>query len=148
MPRIAPKPPKNDAELFDLIHTYFGVGDWDADLDGSVRPWHKVRMAEIAKLKAIRKKRRFTLPDFTMLVEFCHRQRLPVRTTFALLEHWPDAVRDRAANARSQLDVEVERALEIERHRPDGAEWVERFLRAQGGGRVALLQRWREERDV
>lgn len=136
--------PATDAQLYDYIHALFGVGDW-MDADG--RPWHKARMVEIAKIKAIRKKRRFSIADLVMLADHCYRRRRPIRQTFDLLQWWPDAVRERTANARSQVDIEIERALEIERARPDGGEWVDRFLLAQGGGRQIVLNRWKQERQ-
>lgn len=136
--------PKTDADLFDLIHQLFGIGDWDADIDK--QPWHKVRMTEIGKIKAIRRKRRFSVEDFAYLAQFCYRNRRRITKTFDLLEHWPDALRDRTLNARSRIDNEIQAALELEQQREDGQEWVERFLLAQGAGRIAALNRWRHER--
>ena len=138
--------PKTDAELFDLIHKLFGVGDWDADLDGPQKPWHKVRMTEIGKIKAIRRKRHYSIEDFAYLAQFCYQQHRRITKTFDLLEHWPDALRARTLNARSRIDHEIQAALELEQQREDGREWVERFLLAQGAGRIAALNRWKQER--
>ena len=60
--------PKNDAQLFDMLHSLFGIGDFDED----GVPWFRFRMTEIAKLKAIRKRRSITLADYAM-----HREVLP-----------------------------------------------------------------------
>lgn len=136
--------PSTDAALFDLIHARFGVGDWS---DDDERPWHKVRMTEISKINAIRNKRKLSISDLVLLVDYCHRHRRTICATFDLLQYWPDAVRERSANARSQLDLEIEQALELERQKPDGDEWVERFLLARGPGRQPLLDRWKAERQ-
>lgn len=136
--------PSTDAELYDLIHRLFGVGDW---YENDATPWFKIRMTEIAKVKSIRKKRRLSISDVAMLADHCHRKRRRIRTTFDLLQYWPEAVRERSANERSQIERDIERALEIERQRPDGQEWVDRLLLAQGGGRQVLLNRWKTERE-
>lgn len=138
--------PTTDAELFDLIHQSFGIGDYDADLP-NVTPWHKVRVTEIAKIKAIRKKRNYSIAEMTMLVRYVHRRGYRITRTWDLLQYWYEARRDQVASARPAVEVEIDRALEIERARPDGQEWVDRFLLAQGSGREVALQRWRAERD-
>lgn len=142
-PSVAAKP-TNDAELFDLLHQLFGIGDWDADLDS--KPWHKARIAEIGKIKQIRRKRRYSIEDFAYLAQFCYTHHRRITKTFDLLEHWPDALRERTRNARSRIDDEIQAALELEQQRPDGQEWVERFMLAQGAGRIAALTRWKHER--
>lgn len=136
--------PKNDSELFDLIHLMFGIGDFDEALDS--QRWFQFRTREIAKIKAIRRKRRISVEDLTMLATYCHDRGESIKATFDLLEHWPAAVRHRTANARFQIDEDVTRAIQVERERADGGEWVDRFLRAQGHGREVLLNRWRKLR--
>jgi hypothetical protein len=136
--------PKTDPELFDLIHLMFGIGDFDEALDS--QRWFQFRTREIAKIKAIRRKRRLSIEDLTMLATYCHDRSVPIKATFDLLEHWPAAVRHRAANERLQIDEEVSNAIQVERERADGGEWVDRFLRAQGAGRQILLNRWRKVR--
>lgn len=136
--------PKTDPELFDLIHLMFGIGDFDEALDS--QRWFQFRTREIAKIKAIRRKRRLSIEDLTMLATYCHDRGMPIRGAFDLLEYWPAAVRHRTANARFQIDEDITQAIQVERERPDGGEWVDRLLRAQGQGREILLTRWRKLR--
>lgn len=141
----------NDAEVFDLCRRLLGVGNWDEDLDRE--PWHKARMREISKIKAMRTKRRMSPEDIALVVKYCASQRIPISKAYDLLEYWPQAVRWRTANERLQAGAEQrsrrERALEVERRRPDGGEWVGRLLRAhEGQGLEALLTEWTRERDT
>lgn len=137
--------PETDAQLFDLVHELFGVGDWDRDLDA--QPWHKVRMAEIAKVKAIRKRYNYSITELTELARFVHERQYRVTKTWDLLQHYPAYRRQRAVNARLRLDQEFEEILEVERGRLDGDEWVTRLLLSQGIGREELVRKWREERQ-
>lgn len=138
--------PVTDADLFDLLHRYFGIGDYEWMLDED--PWHKVRMREVAKIKAIRRKRNLRVEDVALLADYCRRHRKRIGKAFDLLEWWPYAVRERTANERFRTDPELERALEIERARPDGTEWVDRLLRARGPGLRVALDRWTKERGA
>ena len=134
---------KNDSELFDLIQKAFGIGDWS---DDDERPWHKFRVAEISKIKAIRKKRGYSIADMVMLTEFCRSRGKTIKNTFDMLEFWPAAVRARTASERFHDSEDLQAAIEIERSRPDGEEWLNRLLLADGPGKAYTLHRWQNER--
>src|SRR6478735_6520650 len=133
--------PETDAQLFDLVHELFGVGDWDPDLD--TKAWFQIRGAEIAKVTAIRKRYNYSIQEMTALARFVHERQYRVTKTWDLLQHYPAYRRQRAVNARQRLDQEFEEILEIERGRLDGDEWVTRLLLSTGNGREELVRKWR-----
>lgn len=138
--------PTSDAEVFDLLHGLFGIGDYAED---DPKPWHKMRMVEISKIKAIAKKRHLSYADFYMLATYCAGRGLPIARTWDLLQHYPAALRERSANARLRPDLvgqQIQAAIDLERMRPDGVEWVGRLSRAEGTGRASLLADWKRER--
>ena len=136
--------PESDAQLFDLVHEMFGIGDWDRDLDA--KAWHQVRMAETAKIKAIRARYNYSLEELAELARFVHGRGEHITKTWDLLRHYPSYRRQRAVNVRLRLNQDFEEILEIERGRPDGDEWVTRLLLSTGTGREDLLRKWHEER--
>lgn len=137
--------PITDAQLFDVLAELFGIGDWDPDLDDMA--YFRMRTTEIAKIKAIRRKRNYSITEFAALARYVHSRGHRIARTWDLLEYWPEFRRSQAANARLQSEAEFERALEIERARPDGQGWAERLLMSYPGpGRDAVMREWREER--
>jgi hypothetical protein len=141
--------PTTDAQLFDLVHELFGIGDWDRDLDA--KAWHQVRGAEIAKVKAIRKRYNYSIPELAELARFVHDRQYRVAKTWDMLSHYGEfrrvRARERADNERRRLDQDYELALETERGRLDGDEWVTRLLVSTGIGREEVLRKWHEERQ-
>ena len=141
--------PKTDAQLFDLVHELFGIGDWDRDLDA--KAWHQVRGAEIAKIKALRKRYNYSVEELAELAKFAHDRQLRVSKAWDLIGYYNQfrrhRARARADIARQRLDQEFDEILEIERGRLDGDEWVTRLLLSTGIGREELLRKWREERQ-
>lgn len=138
--------PTTDAEVFDLIHGAFGIGDYDPDDD---RPWHKFRMVEISKIKAIRTKRRWTFDDFAMVARYCKSHRIRVLRAWDLLEHYSKARLEQRALARARPDERVEMAVAAERIAalPDSQEWISRLQLSAGKGREAVLEAWAEARE-
>lgn len=135
--------PQTDAELFDFIHSLFGIGDFTED---DKKPWHRFRMTEIAKIKAIRKKRRISIDELAAVARYAGARGYVVTSTFDLLKHFPDAMRERRRNTKTPLVLAVEAAIELEREYGD-PEWVDRLDRSSGAGRIDLLQEWRSTRE-
>ena len=138
--------PASDAELFDLLYRLFGIGDHDQD---DAQPWYKFRLREIAKLKAIRKKRGVSLADFTLAARYCYRRRVTVHDSWQVPQHLAQARREAKAAATSDLSQQIEAAVAAEQagHRPD-QQWVTRLLRARGRYRVEVLEAWRSARQT
>ena len=137
--------PKTDAALFDMLHSLFGVGDFD----DSDQQWFKFRMREIAKLKAIRKRRSITLADFAMTARYCHRHHEQVKESWQLCGFIADAKREARRIAVPELSQEVHAALEAERALPgpNSATWVERLLLTRGPFRRDVLNEWKQSRE-
>jgi hypothetical protein len=140
------KEPKTDAQLFDMLHELFGIGNFDES--GSV-PWFRFRITEIAKLKAIRKRRSITLADFAMTARYCQRHQEQVKESWQVCGFIADAKREARRIAVPELSQEIHTALEIERALPgpDSATWVERLLLTRGLFRREVLDEWKQSRE-
>lgn len=138
--------PKTDGALFDMLHSLFGIGNFDES--GSV-PWFRFRMTEIAKLKAIRKRRSITLADYAMTARYCHRHHEQVKESWQVCGFIADAKREARRIAVPELSQEIHAALEIERALPgpDSAAWVERLLLTRGLFRREVLAEWKQSRE-
>lgn len=133
--------PTSDAEVFDMLHGLFGIGDYDQDDD---RPWHKFRMVEISKIKAIRVKRRWSFGDFGEVARYCSQHNLPIGKAWDLLPHLGAAILERQVNARLHREDAIQEAaaLELASGRPDSVEWAERLQLAVGHHREELYEEW------
>jgi len=138
--------PKTDAELFDMLHSIFGMGNFD-EMGGVA--WFKYRMNEIGKLKAIRKRRQVTLTDLAEAARFCHRHREHVGEMWHLCSFVPAARREAAANRVPDLTLQVEAAIACERAlaRPVSDAWLSRLLQARGPARKDVLQEWNQSKQ-
>ena len=138
--------PKSDAVLFDMLHSLFGIGDFDES--GTV-PWFRFRMTEIAKLKAIRKRRSISLADFAMTARYCQGHQEQVKESWQVCGFIADAKREARRIAVPELSQEVHVALEIERALPgpNSAYWVERLLLTRGPFRRDVLDGWKQSRE-
>ena len=139
--------PKTDAALFDMLHSLFGVGDFD---DSGPVPWFKFRMTEIAKLKAIRKHRGITLADLAMTARYCLQHKERVDQTWQLCGFIADAKREARRIAVPELSKQVSAALECERTSPgpDSSTWIERLLLTRGPFRREVLDEWLTDRKT
>jgi hypothetical protein len=137
--------PTNDAQLFDMLHGLFGIGDY---ADESKTPWHRVKITETSKIKAIRKRRNYSIEDFAMLARHCARRGAPIGRVWDLLKYWPEASREHRLWLRQEIDRRIEAAVAVERARPDASEeWVDRLLLASGPGRELVLDEWTRKRS-
>lgn len=133
--------PTSDGQLLDLLHAAFGVGDFDEA--GDV-PWWKFRMIELAKLKAIRRRRNISLADFTLAIRYCQRHQVQVSASWQVCGYIADAKREARRIAVPELSAEVNRAIHAERTLPgpDSEAWIERLLLARGPFRRDVLDEW------
>jgi hypothetical protein len=138
--------PKSDGALFDMLHSLFGIGNFDEA--GSV-PWFRFRITEIAKLKAIRRRRSITLADYAMTARYCQRHHEQVKETWQVCGFIADAKREARRIAVPELSQEIHAALETERALPgpDSAAWVERLLLTRGLFRREVLDEWKQSRE-
>jgi hypothetical protein len=83
--------PKTDGALFDMLHSLFGVGDFD---ETGAMPWFRFRIVEIAKLRAIRKRRSITLADYAMTARYCHQHHEQVKESWQVCGFIADAKRE------------------------------------------------------
>jgi hypothetical protein len=136
--------PKNDGELFEMLHSLFGIGDFDE----STMQWWQFRAREIAKLKAIRKRRSISLADFTMTAKYCWYHDEVIRASWQICGFIADAKREARRIAVPELNQEIHTALAVERALPgpDSAIWVERLLLTRGPFRRRVLDEWKQTR--
>lgn len=146
MNRALEAQPKTDAQLFDMLHSLFGIGNFDES--GAV-PWFRFRITEIAKLGAIRKRRSITLADYAMTARYCHQHGEQVKESWQVCGFIADAKREARRIAVPELSQEIHAALEVERTLPgpDSAMWVERLLLTRGLFRRNVLDEWKQSRE-
>lgn len=135
--------PRTDAQLFDMLFGLFGIGDYTP---GDERPWHRFRMVEISKIKALRRKRRITIDQLTLTARWCYRRRIHITSAFGLTEHIGEALRERTLATRHALDERMAAAADRARDLGE-ADWAQRLLLAQGAYRQPLLDAWREHQQ-
>ena len=137
--------PKRDAQLFDMLHGLFGIGDFD---DSGPVPWFKFRMVGISKMRAIRKKRQLSFPALAMAARYCYRRHIPIKGVWELVAFIVPAAKAAGRDRVSPLGVEVREAVANERSREDPSpEWVDRLLRARGEFRRDVLDQWEQARS-
>lgn len=132
--------PKDDAQLFDMLHSLFGIGDYD-DSQGA---WFEFRMREISKLKAIRRRRQILIGSMAMAARYCFNNDIPIAESYQVVQHIDEARRDARRRAVPELTAEVARAVQMERRRQgsDSSQWIDRLLRARGPFRREVLDEW------
>ena len=134
--------PQTPAALFDQLHKWFGVGDYD-DLIHD-QPWHRARIIEIGKLKRMLKSRRASLAEVYIAAAYARRTNKPVHSTWQVFALIPEAMRDRseamrkAKSAAAWVDLTeaVYEALDAGEH-----EWADRLMRAEDHAKA--IAEWR-----
>lgn len=108
--------PETTAELFDLCHDLFGIGNYD-EFAANQLPWFKVRMNEIGKLNRILKARGIEVRTMAIAAEYCADKLIPIKATGELIAHITDALIDlraRENDARTQrLHDRINNAVEV-----------------------------------
>ena len=137
--------PTSDAEVYDMLRGLFGIGDW---MEADSKPWHKARMVEIAKIKAIRTKRKWSFGDFAMVARWCFVNSVRITKAWDLLQYHGKAKLAQVNSDRLQREgrAQAAAALELEVGLPDSEEWAGRLSRATGRAREELLSEWESTR--
>lgn len=101
------------AGLYDLLHTYFGIGSHDeviAERRETV-PWYKHRMTEIGKLKRLMNSRHVDISTMIQAAEYAHDRRLPITAAWQVIEVIPDARRAAREAAQRPLSERITEAV-------------------------------------
>jgi len=130
--------PSSDAELFDMLRAMFGIGDW---MDSDERPYHRFRMVEISKLKALRGKRRIRVEQMVVAARYCFRRRIPIKAPYQLVSYMGEAMYQRSLEQRAELGTRMSQAANDAR-RLGQEQWAQRLLLAQGAARQGVLDEW------
>lgn len=134
--------PPTPAKMVDKLHELFGIGVSD-DIAGDL-PWHRDRMIQIAKLKAMLKSRRASLAEVNIAADYAHEHGKPVHEVWQVFALIPEAMKARFQNARrdtegvkhEQIQAAIDEAID-----QGETEWAERLMRAHNLGEV--LAAWR-----
>lgn len=128
------------AGLYDLLQTYFGIGDY---VDDEREPWYKARMNEIGKLKRFMNSRHVDVATMAQAAEYAHDRHLPVTATWQLVELVPEArraareaLRERSLSERLQDAVSQAVAA-------GETEWAQRLA---GASSQEVLEAWEDSR--
>lgn len=130
-----------EAELYDRLQGMFGIGDWDEAT--SEVPWWKFRNTEIAKLKAMMKRRGASVVQVLTAADYASTTSRPIRASYQLFELIPEAMRWRrerlAVTDTTDLDSAITEAIDAGEY-----EWADRLIRAQDTQTV--ITQWRNSR--
>lgn len=133
-----------EAELYDHLQRTFGIGDWDEAT--ATMPWWRFRANEIAKLKAMLKRRGATVEQVYAAAEYAQEEGRAVRATYQLFALIPEAMTARRNKARAadaaRAAAEIEEAM-AEAMDEGNHEWVDRFLRVSPSEAAAVITEWR-----
>ncbi len=144
--------PNTDGQLFDAMHEWYGVGDYNEDATGAdADPWWKWRAAEIGKVKRSRLTREASLPDLYVALLYCKAHNLHVEGVTWLYRHIPRAWawwdRKEATTLHDDQAEAFADAVRIEAANPD-ATWLGRLLRAAPAQREEVLAQWQAQWKV
>lgn len=137
------KRPETPGELFDYLHEKFGIGDYDDQT--AAKPYWKERGTQIAKLKAMMKRRRVDVETLVITADYAVRHKKPIHYYPQLFEQIAEAKREHRAMRHEQRRVDLHNKLwEAAREAWDAGEdeWGERLIRATGSDAERLLEEW------
>lgn len=137
--------PESPAQLYDLLQELFGVGSYDA-VANPEPPYYASRMTEIAKIKAMLKRRRVTVGDVAAAAYWAHEQGRPIAATWQVFAAIPEAKRARAeANRQEAKFVQEDRRTAVVREAFDANEhmWAARLINASDREIDAVINQWR-----
>ncbi len=141
--------PPNDAKLFDVLHEWYGVGDFYDDEDSDT-PWWRWRVAQISRVKSSRASRDASLPDLYVALLYCKAHNLPVEGVTWLYRHIAKAWRwwDRLeAVHHTEPSTAYADAIRMEAVNPDPS-WLARLMRAAPTERDEVLAQWQAQWTV
>lgn len=124
--------PTTPAQMFDLLHAWFGIGTSDEEA-GASQPWYRERIVEIAKLKRLMKSRRATLTEVYRAAQYARRNNRPVHATWQVFALIPEAMREHFRVAsEAKRAVEKQRLADVVAEALEAGEpgWADRLMRA------------------
>jgi len=136
--------PTTPAELHDLLHEMFGIGNYD-DL-ASTDPWFRARITEISKLRGMLKRRHCTVEEVAIAAEYARETGKPIHAAWQVFILVPDALmaqreerRQRTLDAlRHDVEAAASEAYELGEH-----EWADRLMRASENTAATVVDQWR-----
>lgn len=140
--------PETPGQLFDFLHERFGIGEYD-DVANADTPWWKSRNTEIAKLKAMMRKRRVTEKHVAVAAWYAVSRGQPIRYYAQLFRLIPEAMREYKTAEQLTLRRNVRAGIEdavAEALASGEAEWAERLMRAHQSEAPRLLKEWEASR--
>lgn len=133
-----------EGALYDLMQQKFGIGDYD-DLSGE--PYWKARNVEISKLKGQMRRRRLSVEDLTIAVEFAVAQGRAITGVWQLCDLVGVAKKaQRDANrvtAHASL-IEEKNAAAAEAFARGDEGWAARIYAADSKSAPIVLEQWRD----
>jgi phage terminase Nu1 subunit (DNA packaging protein) len=129
--------------MIDKLHELFGIGTSD-DIANDT-PWHRDRMIQIAKLKALLKSRRASLAEVNIAADYAHETGKSPHEIWQVFALIPEAMKHRFAKA-TQRQVgakheEIHDAIDDAIAQGED-EWADRIMRASN--QTEALQQWRD----
>lgn len=132
-----------DGPLFDQLREWFGVGDELTEEE----PTYRWRNRQVAKLRAMRRKRELHPDDIRAAAEWCRTHGQPIKAIWELFPHIPAALEARkaaqAAQEHSDIEEQISDAIAIEAAAPDSP-WLDRLIRAAGPAREEVFREWQQ----
>lgn len=134
--------PTTPAQMVDKLHEMFGIGQAD-DIASDV-PWHRDRMIQIAKLKAMLKSRRASLVEVNIAADYAQAQGKNVHEIWQVFSLIPEAMKARFEKnynretgvKHEEIQAAITEALELGED-----EWADRLMRASNQAEV--FREWR-----
>lgn len=136
--------PRNESALYDLMQERFGIGVWD-EADPKV-PYWKARGTEVAKLKAQMRRRKLTIEDLTIAVDYAYAEARPITGVWQLCDLVGVAKKarrdaDRDAQRESLVEEKNEAAAQAYARGDEG--WAARLYAADTESAPVVLEQWR-----
>lgn len=136
---------KGPGDVFDALQARFGIG-WYDDLVANDPPYHRVRMTEIAKIKAMTKKRRLSWQDWAVGIWYCDVAGIPVTASWEVVQQIDEGYAAmRAANRAREAAAEMFDVEDVmaEAWAAGEHEFAVRLQRADPAHQRALMDEWR-----
>lgn len=140
--------PPNDGALFDVLHAWFGFGNFDP---AGELPWWKFRAIEIGKVKRSRHARDKSIAELYIAAMYARAYGLDVRAVTWLYRYIPEAFAWYDAKAAVAVAEDFEQAYaNAVRHEmaQEDKTWLDVLVRAQGGeAREEVFAQWLQQQN-
>lgn len=135
----------SEGELFDYLQERHGIGAWDEAT--SAIPWWKFRGREIAKLKAMLKKRKALTIQVAVAADYATEHKRPIYAYYQLFALIPEAMTAQRRQGETARKVELARGINesiAEAIAAGEDQWAARLMRTQVSEAPAVIKEWRE----